>query len=268
MVDYYKFECDFYYLHYDMTDKLHGTIYRHYSNNIEFIYGSNDKQIFKLDNTDSKKTTFLADLNKLKDALNTQDIIEKNSNNSYLNMYDYNTCHYEKYYKNLSLAYLCNDDNICGLIDIDMNETIINIGILFTFIETEKFDINDIYIKNKHRNNETTIQETKLFKDYLKDKLEPKTKTKSKKKYSTKGGMITYPGITKITTEQDFIYYETLNYYIDNIQNNLIPVVIEYDINNGQFIIVDGNHRVAYHIEQKFEYIPVIIIFKNLTINI
>ena len=142
-----------------------------------------------------------------------------------------------------------------------MNKLLI---LLFTFIETEKFDINNIYIKNK--NKQTTIKETKLFEDYLKIKSKPGPASKTK--YRTKGGMRSYPGITKVTTEQKFLYYETLNYYKNNPQTNLMPVIIEYDIDIGQFIIVDGNHRVAYHIEKKLKYIPVIIIFKNLTIDI
>ena len=32
-----------------------------------------------------------------------------------------------------------------------------------------------------------------------------------------------------------------------------MPVIIEYDIDKSQFIIVDGNHRVAYHIINKFK---------------
>ena len=101
MGDYYKFGCDFYYLHYDITDGLHGTIYRHYSDthNIEYIYGSDDKQIITLDNA-ARKKIFLDDLTKLKTCLNSIDKIEK-STNTYLNMYDYNSCDYERYYKNL-----------------------------------------------------------------------------------------------------------------------------------------------------------------------
>ena len=262
MVDYYKFGCDFYYLHYDMHDGLHGTIYRHYSDthNIEYIHGSNDKQIITLDDA-ARKKIFLDDLTKLKTCLKSIDKIPINGHN-YLNMYDYNSCDYEKYYKKLSLAYLCNDDNICSLVDIDMTEQIINIGAFFTFIETIKFKMNDTYVINKKCRNKTNQKEAKLFFDYLTD--EPVSATKSK----FTGGMSSYPGITEVITEQKFIYYETLDYYQENPQNNLMPVIIEYDIDKGQFIIVDGNHRVAYHIKNKFEYIPVIIIFKNLTIDI
>ena len=260
MGDYYKFGCDFYYLHYDITDGLHGTIYRHYSDthNIEYIYGSDDKQIITLDNA-ARKKIFLDDLTKLKTCLNSIDKIEKSTNN-YLNMYDYNSCDYERYYKKLSLAYACNDDNICSLVDIDMTEQIINIGAFFTFIETIKFKMNDTYVINKNRNKDDKKKETKLFSEYLTDEQVSATKSKFT------GGMISYPGITEVITEQEFIYYETLDYYQEKSQNNLMPVIIEYD--NGQFIIVDGNHRVAYHIKNKFEYIPVIIIFKNLTIDI
>ena len=262
MGDYYKFGCDFYYLHYDMNDKFHGTIYRHYSDThkIEYIHGSNDEQIFELDDANAKKKIFLDDLTKLKTCLNSIDNIEKKSTNTYLNMYDYNSFDYENYYKKISLAYLCNDDNICALVDIDMKEIIINIGMFFTFIETNKFKMNEIYIKNKNRSGKTSTKKTIFFNDYL--------KSKSKSKSKSTGGMRSYPGITEVISEQEFIYYETLDYYQKTPQNNLMPVIIEYDIYKGQFIIVDGNHRVAYHIKNKFEYIPVIIIFKNLTIDI
>lgn len=141
-----------------------------------------------------------------------------------------------------------------------MKEQIINIGAFFTFIETIKFKMNDTYVINKNRNKDAKKKEPKLFSEYLIKEQVSATKSKFT------GGMISYPGITEVITEQEFIYYETLDYYQKTPQNNLMPVIIEYD--NGQFIIVDGNHRVAYHIKNSFEYIPVIIIFKNLTIDI
>ena len=273
MVDYYKFECDFYYLHYDMDDKLNGTIYRHYDNDnntIEYIYGCNELTTIELVNKDEKKNKdkFINDLNSLKKSLNCIDKIQKDENN-YLNMYDLNTSSYENYYKKLSLCHLCNDDNICGLVDINMHETIINIGMLFTFIETDKFDINEINVKYKRPNGGLSIYFNEYLISYYKSKTDSKSKSKtdSKSKTKTRGGVLSYPNIAKITTEQNFIYYETLNYYMDNELINLSPVIIEYDINKSQFFIVDGNHRVAYHIIKKFKYIPVLIIFKNLSID-
>jgi len=257
MVDYYKFECDFYYLYYNIEDKLNGTIYRHYNNDnntIEYIHGCNELTTIELINENENKHKFINDLNSLKKSLNSIDIIQKDEDNNYLNMYDFNTANYKNYYKKLSLCYLCNDDNVCALIDINMDEPIINIGMLFTFIETDKFDINNINIK--HKNGRGKIIN---FDDYLKSKYKSKSKTK--------GGVLSYPNITNITTEQSFIYYETLNYYMDNELNNLSPVILEYDINKSEFFIVDGNHRVAYHIIKKFKYIPVLIIFKNLSID-
>ena len=262
MVDYYKFECDFYYLHYNIEDKLNGTIYRHYNNDnntIEYIHGCNELTTIELINENENKHKFLNDLNSLKKSLNCIDIIQKDQENNYLNMYDFNTASFENYYKKLSLCHLCNDDNICGLVDINMHDTIINIGILFTFIETDKFDINNINVKHKHPNGGLSI----AFTDFLISK----SKSKSKSKSRTKGGVLSYPNIAKITTEQGFIYHETLNYYMDNELINLSPVILEYDIDKSQFFIVDGNHRVAYHIIKKFKYIPVLIIFKNLSID-
>ena len=269
MVDYYKFECDFYYLHYNISDKLNGTIYRHYNNDnntIEYIHGCNELTTIELINENENKHKIISDLNSLKKSLNCIDIIQKDEDNNYLNMYDFNTASYENYYKKLSLCHLCNDDNICVLVDINMEEPIINIGILFTFIETDKFDINNINVKHKHPNGGLSIS----FTDYLKSKSKSKSqsKSKSKSKTKTKGGVLSYPNIIKITTEQNFIYHETLNYYMDNELINLSPVIIEYDIDKSQFFIVDGNHRVAYHIINKFKYIPVLIIFKNLYIDI
>jgi hypothetical protein len=56
-------------------------------------------------------------------------------------------------------------------------------------------------------------------------------------------------------------------YYYTNIINERMPVTIEYDYESNKYYIIDGNHRVAYHILKQFEYVPVIIIFKNLNIK-
>lgn len=274
MEEYYKFECDFYYLHYDISDKFNGTIYRHYDNDndndkIEYIHGCNDTKTNDLYNT--KKNIFLSDLKKLKEGLISINVIKKDHLNNYLNMYDFNTANYEKYYKKLSLCYLCDENCIPGLIDINMDEPIINIGMLFTFIETDKFDFNNVNIRYKHQSGKSIS-----FNDYLynlnKSSKSSKSRNKSSRSKSSRskrnGGMVSYPGITKITTEQNFIYYETINHYTANTLTDLMPVIIEYDIDKSQFIIVDGNHRVAYHIINKFKYIPVLIIFKNLFIDI
>ena len=263
MVDYYKFECDFYYLHYDKSDKFHGTIYRHYDNDndndkIEYIHGCDESKTNDLHNT--KKNIFLSDLKKLKESLNSINVIKKDLFNEYLNMYDFNTANYEKYYKKLSLCYLCDEDCIPGLIDINMDEPIINIGMLFTFIETDKFDFNNVNIRYKHQSGKSIS-----FNKYLNNLNKSSKSISSRSKRN--GGMVSYPGITKIKTEQDFIYYETINHYTTNTLTDLMPVIIEYDIDKSQFFIVDGNHRVAYHIIKKFKYIPVLIIFKNLSID-
>ena len=151
MVDYYKFECDFYYLHYNISDKLNGTIYRHYNNDnntIEYIHGCNELTTIELINENENKHKIISDLNSLKKTLNCIDIIQKDATTSYLNIYDFNTASYENYYKKLSLCHLSNDYNIFNLIDIDITH-IKNIGIVFTFIQTDLFDFTTIQIKHK-----------------------------------------------------------------------------------------------------------------------
>ena len=37
-----------------------------------------------------------------------------------MEMYDFKNTDYEKYYKNLSLCYLCNESSICNLVDINI----------------------------------------------------------------------------------------------------------------------------------------------------
>jgi len=255
MVDYYKFECDFYYLHYNIEDKLNGTIYRHYNNDnntIEYIHGCNELTTIELINENENKHKIISDLNSLKKSLNCIDIIQKDATTSYLNMYDFNTASYENYYKKLSLCHLSNDYNIFNLIDIDITH-IKNIGIVFTFIQTDLFDFTTIQIKHKKEEDGQIKSFNNYFKDY---------------KYIQPLHDSSYIGINKIITEQKNIYYEIINYYLQNYPINLTPVIIEYDYAKKQFYLVDGNHRVAYHIINKFKYIPVLIIFKNLYIDI
>ena len=53
-------------------------------------------------------------------------------------------------------------------------------------------------------------------------------------------------------------------YYYKSSKKYQKPVTVEYDYEENKYFIVDGNHRVAYHILKNYEYIPVIIIFKKL----
>jgi hypothetical protein len=69
-------------------------------------------------------------------------------------MYDFNTSDFENYYKKLSLS------NLTNLIDIEIDADIINIGILFTFMKTDNFNIDNIILNNSPNNIS--------FKDYCK----------------------------------------------------------------------------------------------------
>jgi hypothetical protein len=251
MADYYKFECDFYYLNYNIEDGLYGTIYRHYyyNNYIEYIHGCNELTTIELLN--ENKYIIINELKKLKKTLNCTDIIKKDDENSYLNMYDLNNASYENY-KKISLCHLSNDYNIGNLIDIDI-ANINNMGIIFTFVKTDLFDFTNIQIKHKKEDDGQIKSFNNYFREYkYKQPL-----------YDSK-----YIGIDKIITEQKYIYYETINYYLQNYPKNLTPVIIEYDYSKKQFYLVDGNNRVAYHIIKKHEFIPVFIIFQNLYIDI
>ena len=239
-IDFYKFKCDFYYLHYDISDKLHGTIYKHYyiDDKIEYNYGINDTEIKEL-NDKVIKTKIITEINKLNKNLKLSNNIRKKDKYNYLNMYDFNSSDFENYYKKLSLS------NLANLIDIEIDADIINIGILFTFMKTDNFNIDNIILNNSPNNTS--------FKDYCKSFIRT-SRTPS--------------NIFKVKTEQKTINLQTIKYYETEKPNNLNPVIIEYDYEKKRLFIVDGNHRVAFHILNKHEYIPVIIIFKYLDIGI
>jgi hypothetical protein len=58
-----------------------------------------------------------------------------------------------------------------------------------------------------------------------------------------------------------------MHYFKGHI-NNIKPVIIEYVRDRPfNYFIADGNHRLAYHILNNFNYVPVIIIFKDLDID-
>ena len=271
----FYFECDFYYLYYNCTDQNHGTIYRHYTidNKIDYIYGNNDTIPITL--TDESKLKIITNINKLKKDLGcSTHIIEKTEIYDYLQKYDYNTSHYEKYYKNISLAYISRRTNFCSLIDIDMGEPVINICMLFTFIETNKFNIDNVKIRYKLNDTDEQYTPTditfEIYKTFFTDDCynEDNTiKTDCIKRKITGG---TYPRITMINSEQKNINHDTIMYYFTNSHtiNNIIPVIIEYDEEKKKYFIVDGNHRVAYHIINNHQYIPVIIIIKDYEINL
>lgn len=267
----FYFECDFYYLHYVCSDENHGTIYRHYTfdNKIDYIYGNNDTIPIILTDK-SIKQTIINNINKLKLNLGYKNHIEKNNSSEYLNQYHLNTADYEIYYKNISLAYISQRSNICSLIDIDMFNPVINIGMLFTFIETNKFNIDNVKIRYKMDNEAADYTQTEItfeiYKTFFTEECYNSDKAIITDCIKTKltGG---YPEITKITTEQKNINHDTIIYYFTNKDIKMKPVIIEYDEEKNNYFIVDGNHRVAYHIINNHQYIPVIIIFKDYEIN-
>ena len=57
-------------------------------------------------------------------------------------------------------------------------------------------------------------------------------------------------------------------FYFHNSMTKIKPITIEYNYNDRNYYIIDGNHRVAYHIINNYEYIPAIIIYKRLDIDI
>lgn len=279
----YKFNCDFYYLHYDKNDKKHGTIYRNVNDNvnddnnkIEYIYGCNENTKKILTENNTKKITDFFD-NFKKEIFDETDTILK-ENNEYLDKYDFNTLD-DEYFKKLSLAYLCEEENYLNLIQIDMEVDIIDIGIVFGFIKTTKFNINNMIIKYKEKDdfiltkiNFSTYNEfikecnenknnNKLYNNCIKDRLNPRIITSKKKSSKKKSSKKKGGSIEIIKTEQKNLNHETIMHYFKSMPSNMPPVIIEYE--DEQYFIVDGNHRVAFHIINNFEYIPVMIIFKN-----
>lgn len=271
----FYFECDFYYLYYNCTDQNHGTTYRHYTNDnkIDYIYGNNDTTPIIL--TDKSKSKIIKrNITKLTKKLGCRHIIEKTEKYDYLQKYDYNTSHYENYYKNISLAYISRSNNFCSLIDIEMSEPIINIGMLFTFIEINKFNIDNIKIRYKLNDDDEQYTKTDItfetYKTFFTDDCynEDKTiKTHCIKRKINGGG---YPRINMITSEQKNINHDTIMYYFTHSHtiNNMKPIIIEYDEEKNNYFIVDGNHRIAYHIINNHQYIPVLIIIKDYEIKL
>lgn len=271
----YKFDGDYYYLHYDKNDNKHGTIYRHYNNDIQYIYGRDEqnKKILSEDNTKIISDFFDDFKNDSLGSNYSQTVIK--SDNQYLDKYDYNTLT-DEYFKNLSLAYLCDDDNVLSLISIDMDQAIIDIGIVFGFIKTSVFNINDMKIKYKNKDieNKTDINfstynnyfkicnnEEECINIKLKGINISSTKRSSSKKSSKRRG----GSIEIIKTEQEYITHDTIMHYFKSNPYNMKPVIIEYDYKQQNYFIVDGNHRVAFHIINNFEYIPVMIIFSKFS---
>ena len=265
----FYFECDFYYLYYSLDESQkskNGTIFRHYLNNnfIEFINGS-DEQNPQILNDPKIKKNILNNLKIFKSLMiNSVDLIEKSSH-PYLNIYDFSNTNYDNYYKKISIAHLEEPNNICNTFYIDFNSNI-NIGMVFRFIKTSMFDIDNVKIKYKKVNceicnNDDFIKTDIIFSTY-RECFHDDTYNIDCIKTKFTGG--TYKPITKIKTEQHYIKHDTIMYYYKNLETNIKPVTIEYDYDSESYFIIDGNHRVAYHILRNYEYIPVIIIFKKI----
>ena len=261
--DFYKFKCDFYYLHYDISDNKHGTIYRHYDNDkIEYINGCNEDNIQTFNDDDGKFKTEIARLKRILEDSNTIDKISK-INNHYLQKYHLNT-DIPDYFKYTSLGHLCEENNILKLIDIEMSKPIIDIGLLFTFIKTDKFNIDNTlieYYKNDTNEKIKTNIQFQTYKNYIQSCINPEIDLETCVKTNITGGAL------QIETEQIYITHDNIMFYYKKQEHKMTPIVIEYDEDKKKFYIVDGNHRVAYHIINNYEYIPVIIIFQNSKIN-
>jgi hypothetical protein len=280
----YKFDCDFYYLNFSKSVcNEHGIIYRHYLNgNIEAIKGISELEPRILKEDDTNKIEVINDkIRELKPLLTSNlDSLPK-SIHQYMSIYNFNNTNYENYYKKISICHLREQDNICSTFDIDFSSPHIHIGMFFSFIKTSLFDIDNIKIKYKKPDTDISCDDNEeecenncdlqgftetdiTFSDY-KNCFQSGSYIDNcfQEKIRTGGAN----SITKIETEQKFIKHDTIMYYYTNTINDRMPVTIEYDYESNKYYIIDGNHRVAYHILKQFEYIPVIIIFKNLNIK-
>lgn len=271
MASAYIYDCDYYYLEYNQENRdKNGIIYRHLSNNnkIQYIEGKNDTEIIILDNL-SKKKEIKTKLKKLKYLLHPNKITFRipKLGNDYMDVYDFNNSDYENYYKKISLCHLIEDDNICNTIDINYDETTINIGMLFCFIKTSIFDINDIKIEYKAHGSKIFTKTTTSFREY-KDCFRDDINFYDCLREKLIGGTNAYKDIDCIKTEQQYIKHDTIMFYFHNSMTKIKPITIEYNYNDRNYYIIDGNHRVAYHIINNYEYIPAIIIYKRLDIDI
>jgi sulfur relay (sulfurtransferase) DsrF/TusC family protein len=203
---------------------------------------------------------------------------------------------YEKIIKNLNIpsenlsipiTYIDNFDHIIEMISVyhhTKQHNIFNllddyamssIGLISTFIDFNNINFNDVKIK---------ISDNITFKDYIRifiDNYDPSNIDKINKVLLNKPEGKTKPIKTKsiikkkggtplpIITEQSFIYNETIFYYFQNKDKIFPPAILEYDDENKQLIVVDGNHRLAFYIirnimEGKNYKIPVIIAIKDI----
>jgi len=164
--------------------------------------------------------------------------------------------------------------NIFQLLD---DYAMTSIGLISTFIDFENINFNNVKIKtaditfndyiklfinNYDQSNIDKINKALFNKPETKRNLRPR-KTRSIIK---KGGTP-----LPIITEQNYIYNEKIFYYFQNKDNIHLfqPAILEYDHENNQLIVVDGNHRLAFYIirnimENRNDKIPVIIAIKDI----
>jgi hypothetical protein len=263
----FKFDFEYYFLEYttDAKDKQ-GAIYRYGNDKMELIYGNNEDEIQTPANT--KKELINNKLQELISICNIHKEISLDNQNDrreieMMNKYNYHNNDKEQYYNKISLCHLDNDDNVFNCIDINHDNPNIQIGLLFGFIETSKFNIDTTKIEYQEGgNNIKTEIDFQSYKNCIQSNI---NNINTISKFNKKGGAIP---ISKITTEQKFIKHDRIMdlFHGRNI-DNAMPVIIEYDYKLGKFFIVDGNHRVSYHILNNFKYIPVMIIFKEIIIS-
>ena len=178
----------------------------------------------------------------------------------------------------ISIYHHNKDYNIFQLLD-DRNMT--SIGLIYTHIDFNHINFHNVKIK--YSSNNEIVKTNIAFNDYIhlfirnydpssnidklnKDLFKQKTKTTSRKTKSIikKGGQA-----LPIITDQEFIYNEKIFYYFQNKSLLFPPAILEYDDEHKQFIVVDGNHRLAFYIirnimEGRNDKIPVIIAIKDI----
>ena len=171
--------------------------------------------------------------------------------------------------------------NIFQLLD---NRNMSSIGLISTFINFENINFHNVKIK--YLSNKDIIKSETSFKDYIKlfinnydpsninkiNKVLSKPKTKRNlRPRKTKSSIKKGGTPLSIITEQDYIDNEKIFYYFLNKDNIHLfpPAILEYDNENKQLIVVDGNHRLALYIiqnimEGKNDKIPVVIAIKDI----
>jgi hypothetical protein len=182
----------------------------------------------------------------------------------------------------ISIYHSRKDYNIFQLLD-DYDMT--SVGMIYTFIDYKNINFHNLKIKSS--SNEDVIKSNLSFNKYIQlfiknydpsnidkinkalfllNKPETKRKTRKTKSIIKKGG-----NSLPIITEQSFVSNETIYYYFQNKDNIQLfpPTILEYDDENKQLIVVDGNNRLAFYIidnimNRKNDKIPVIIAIKDI----